>query len=44
MPYYRGPRFQATTSLPDKTDKLHIQTLLTNNIVHQGASDIWAII
>jgi hypothetical protein len=34
MPYYHGPRFQATASLPNKPDKLHIQTLLTNIIVH----------
>jgi hypothetical protein len=34
MPYYRGPRFQATASLPDRSDKLHIQNLLTNIIVH----------
>jgi hypothetical protein len=34
MPYYRGPRFQATASLPNNPDELHIQTLLTNIIVH----------
>jgi hypothetical protein len=35
MPYFRGLRFQATASLPDNPDELHIQTLLTNIIVHQ---------
>jgi hypothetical protein len=34
IPYCQGPRFQATASLPDNPDKLHIQTLLTNIIVH----------
>jgi hypothetical protein len=35
MPYYHGPRFQATASLSNKPDKLHYETLLTNIITHQ---------
>jgi hypothetical protein len=34
MPYYRVPRLQATAAITDASNKLHIQTFLTNIVVH----------
>ncbi len=36
MPYYCGPRLQATPAIIDASDELHIQTLLTNIVMHRN--------
>jgi hypothetical protein len=38
MSYYRGPRFQATTTLTNTTNMLHGQTIMINIVLHQ---DCW---